>query len=243
MFFNFIDGLAQKGQKTGMAHSKFLTATELEQVRQRYSNRRDIELISDGGFENAERCIIAFINPEYGAFSREKVISALRLTYRTQDNLSHRDILGAVLALGLEREVIGDILVEPGRAIIICMYQISDFISENLLKAGRVGLTVSKIPLESLPTLPENYERVSGTVSSLRLDTVLTFAFRLSRGQAQGKITAGLVQLSHQMCLQPSKIVAKDNIISLRGDGRIRVIEIGGMTRKNRYRIIIGRYV
>ncbi|MGI6538233.1 MAG: RNA-binding protein [Caldicoprobacterales bacterium] len=243
MFFNYIDGLAQKAQKTGIAHSKFLTAAELEQVRQRYNSRRDVELITDGGFVNAERRIAVFINPEFGTYDRESVISALELTYRRQDSLTHRTILGAVLALGIEREVLGDILIEPGRAFLICLSQISNYIVLNLQKAGKVGLTVSETALDGLPSLPEKYERVTGTVASLRLDAVLAFAFRISRGQAQAKITSGLVQVSHQVCLQPAKTVSIDNIISLRGFGRIRVLEIGDQTRKNRYRIVIGRYV
>ena len=243
MFLSHIDDLAEAAGKSGVSHSKFLTLAELEQVRQRYNKRKDVTLLTDGGTENAERSIAIFINPDWGKYVRESVISALELAHRPQDTLSHRDVLGAALALGIERDVLGDILIEPSRAILICLSRTVSFIIENLKTAGKVGLTVSQIPLDSLPKLPENYERVSGTVASLRLDAVMAFAFRLSRESAQEKIIAGQVQLAHQICLQPTKTVSLNSVISLRGSGRLRLIEIGGLSQKGRQRIVIGRYV
>ena len=243
MFLSHMDDLAEAAQKHGVSHSKFLTAAELEQVRQRYGNRQDVTLLTDGGFENAERCVAVFLNPDWGEFSRDSVISALELSHRPQDELFHRDVLGAALALGIEREVLGDILIEPSRAILICLTRTVSFIMDNLKTAGKVGLTISEIPLDFLPALPENLERISGTVASLRLDAVLALAFRLSRELAQEKIAAGQVQLSHQVCLQPAKTVSLNDVISLRGSGRVRLLEIGGLSQKGRQRIVLGRYV
>jgi len=243
MFLSHMDDLAETAQRQGVSHSKFLTLADLEQVRQRYSRRRDVTLLTDGGFENAERRVAVFLNPEWGEFKRETVISAIELAHRPQDTLSHRDVLGAALALGIEREILGDILIEPTRAVLICLSGITSFITENMKTAGRVGLTVSEIPLDSLPDLPENYERVSGTVASLRLDAVMAFAFRISRELAQEKIAAGQVQLSHQVCLQPAKTVSLNSVISLRGSGRVRLLEIGGLSQKGRQRIVIGKYI
>ena len=237
MFLSHMDDLAQKAQKSGAAHSKFLTPAELEQLRRSYGNRRDVNFLTDGGFENAERCIAVFLNPEWGEYIRESVISALELSHRPQDELSHRDVLGAALALGIERDVLGDILIEPSRAVLICLSRTAQFIKENLKTAGRAGLTVSEIPIGSLPMLPENFTCVSGTVASLRLDAVLAFAFHISREQAQKKIAAGLVQLSHQVCLEPTKMVSPGSVISLRGGGRARLAEVGDMSPKGRYRI------
>ena len=243
MFLPHIDDLVEAAKRQGVSHSKFLTLAELEQVQQRYDNRRDITFLTDGGFKDAERSVVVFRNPEWGEFKRETIISALELVHRPQDELSHRDVLGAALALGIERDVLGDILIEPSRAILICLSQTVPFIMENLKTAGRVGLEISEIPLNALPDLPENYDYVSGTVASLRLDTVLAFSFRISREEAQKMIASGLVQLSNQVCVQHTKAVSLNNVISLRGSGRVRLLEVGGLSRKGRHRIVIGKYI
>jgi len=71
---------------------------------------------------------------------------------------------------------------------------------------------------------------------------MMPFTFRLSREQAQEKIAAGQVQLAHQICIQPTKTVAVNSIISLRGSGRAKLIDVVGLTPKGRHRIVIGKY-
>ncbi|MCL2513678.1 MAG: YlmH/Sll1252 family protein [Oscillospiraceae bacterium] len=113
IFISHLEDLAREALKSGVSHSKFLTPAELEKARQRYNARRDVKMLADGGFETAERRIAVFLDPERGEFERKSAISALELSHRPQDALSHRDVLGAVLSLGIEREVLGDILIEP----------------------------------------------------------------------------------------------------------------------------------
>ena len=243
MLQSHIEDLAKTAVKRGFSHSKFLTATELEQAKQRYTTRRDLIFAVEGGFENAERCIVTFRSPDCNEYMLTRAISALELAHRPQDIIAHRDVLGAVLALGLERDVLGDILIEPSRAILICMASVARFIAENLKSAGNVRLVVAEILLNTLPSKSDNYERISGTVASLRLDAVLAFAFKSSRELAQEKIAAGLVQLSHQICTQSTKIVEVGSVISLRGGGRVRLLEVSGLSQKERHKITIGKYM
>jgi len=191
-------------------------------------------LIFDGGFIEAERVVA------YADGPREKYIAALKLSFRPQDELSHRDILGAVLALGLDRRVLGDILVQQGMAWLVCLPHVVGFICENLTKAGRIGLRVEQILLDELPVLHKNIREQRGTVASLRLDGMIAEAFNCSRGAAEELLRQGLVRLNHEECLKGTRLVKEGDLIAIRGKGRVKILEVGGETRKGRTWIVFG---
>lgn len=200
------------------------------------AQQRNPNLIFDGGFDGAER-VVAYIGGP-----REKYIVALKLTFRPQDELSHRDVLGAVLALGLERRVLGDILVQQGQAWLVCLPHVAGFIAENLTKAGRVGLQAEKIPLNELPALHKSLREQRGTVASLRLDGIIAEAFHCSRGAADELLRQGLVRLNHEECLKGTRLVQEGDLIAIRGKGRVKVLELGDETRKGRIWVLFGIY-
>jgi len=215
----------------------FLTPAQAMQAARAFGARVRL----DGGFAQAERVVPIF---DHDA-PREKHIAAVELRFRPQDALTHRDILGAVLALGLERSVLGDIAImqEQGQAILICLPHVVDFIIDNLAKAGKIGLQALRISLEDLPEAHKNIREEHGTVASLRLDAVLAEAFHCSRGAAEEYLRMGLVQLCHEECRKGSRLVEEGDMISVRGKGRIKLVEIGGETRKGRVWITLGHYV
>ena len=245
MFLSHIDDLALSGAKRGFSTSKFLTSAQLEMIKLRYQNRKDIFFTYFGGFENAERQIAIFSNEEYSKqnYKHKLPITALKLDHRVQDILTHRDVLGSVLALGIERDTIGDILIQAGQAYLVCLSVVSNYIMDNLQTAGKVGLAISEVQIDSLPEREEKYEIIQGTVPSLRLDAIVAFAFHLSRENAQQHIATGLVQLCHVQCTQPAKTVAEGSIISVRGHGRVRLIELGQLSKKGRQRVVMGRFI
>lgn len=232
--------LTLKAQRDGMAHSKFLTAREALAVGDAYKNRHDILLRLDGGFAEAERRVAVFTQPDWGAYAPEEVLSGLRLVYRAQDTVGHRDILGAILGLGLSREVLGDIVVEPGCAWAVCLTSIADYIARELNKAGRVGITSERITLAELPQGAVSLRERQATVASLRLDAVVAAAFQWSRTDACEAIRAGRVHLAHQECLDVAKTVRGGDIISVRGKGRVKLLEVNELSRKGRQRIALG---
>lgn len=234
--------LAQRAQKTGAAHSKFLTPSEAADVYNAYKNRKDVDLLLDGGFENAERAVAVFVQPDWGLYEREDVLAALRLSYREQDSLRHQDVLGAVLGLGLSRDVLGDIFVEPGRAFTVCLAQMADYIADSLTKAGRVGLAAERVALDALPDPAKALSEKHETVASLRLDAVVAAAFKLSRADAAEAIRAGRVQLAHRECLDIAKLAEPGNIISFKGKGRVKLLELGELSKKGRRHIVLGYY-
>jgi len=237
-----MNDLARRAIKTGIAASKFLTPAESHCVFEHFLRRKDVTLIVDGGFDNSERTRAVFTNPDWGEYKRTDLFAALKVKHRSQDTLGHRDILGALMALGLERETVGDIVLAETVTAFVCLPELSEYIIENFTKAGRVGLEVSAIGLDELPARREELTIKTDTVASLRLDAVLSAAFGISRTKATEIIASGYVSLNHQVCLRTDKEVVEDSLLSVRGLGRAKLLEIGGLSRKGRSFIKIGVY-
>jgi len=237
-----MNDLANRAVKMGFAVSKFLTPSESQSVIQHFSHRKDVALTVDGGFEGAERTRAIFTNPEWGGYERADLFTVLKVLHRPQDTLGHRDVLGALMALGIERETIGDIIMEESVAAFVCLPELGEYIKENFTKAGRVGLETSVINLGELPVREEELSIKTDTVASLRLDAVLSAAFGMSRTKAAELIEAGRVSLNHQVCLRTDKEVSEASLLSVRGLGRAKLLEVGGLSRKGRSFIKIGIY-
>ena len=235
-----MDDLSEKAAKSGCAASRFLTPAEAQTVKAYFTRRRDINIVFDGGYEGAERVRAVFLNPDWGEYERTDLFCALKIEIPPQESLGHRDILGAVMALGIERAAIGDITENP--TALICLPELSGYIAENLTKAGRVGVRLSPMDLRELPVRMENLPVKTDTVASPRLDAILSTAFGMSRSKASELIEAGRVSLNHEVCLQPAKDVSEGSILSVRGIGRAKLLEIGGVSKKGRMFIKMGLY-
>ncbi len=237
-----LEDLAQRATQTGSAHSKFLTPSQAFVAQTHFKNRRDILFGLDGGFLPAERSLAVFTQPDWGVFVREEALAALAISHRQQDTLRHQDILGATLGLGLGREAVGDIVVLPGRASLVCLAPMAAFLCSELQTVGRTGVKTEQIPLENLPEPAATLEERTASVASLRLDAVLAAAFCCSRSEAGQAIRAGRVQLAHRQCLELSKTVQEGDIFSLQGKGRAKLLATEGLSRKGRLRIVLGLY-
>ena len=236
-----MEDLADKAIKTGCTASRFLTPAEARRVAEHFKNKR-VKPLLYGGYENAERVRAVFLSPEWGDYDSENLLSALKIEYRPQDTLGHRDILGALMALGIERDTVGDIIIEENGATLICLPEMGIFITENLAKAGRVGVKILEINLDELPARQEELKIKTDTVASLRLDAVLSAAFGLSRAKATELIAADRVNLDHLPCRQPARELAEGALLSVRGLGRAKLLDVGGVSKKGRIFVRIGLY-
>ena len=199
--------------------------------------------LSDGGYQEAERKILVFL-PDWADAPPEEELAFLRASFRGPDSsLTHRDILGSLMGLGVERDRLGDILVSAHSADIVAAASLRDFFLREWGEAGRVRLTVTEIGREDLEVPQAQVKTVRDTVSSLRLDAVAASAFGLSRGRAAELIAAGRVSLDHAACLKPDKQVGQGAVLTARGLGKAKLIEAGGLTKKGRVGIVIERYL
>lgn len=196
-----------------------------------------------GGYEGAERRLYLFLPDWQEPEDAQPPIRCLRAAFRAEDKISHRDILGSLMGLGIVREKIGDILIGNGSAGLIVMDSIADFLLQNWASAGRVHLRVSEIEPSELQPPESHYKEIRDTVSSLRLDAVAASGFRTSRGKAADLVSAGRVQVNWRECTKPDKLLAEGDVVSARGVGKFRLSSVGGTTRKGRVAIVIQVYM
>ncbi|WP_243096826.1 RNA-binding protein [Thermohalobacter berrensis] len=233
-----------KVEKTLITHTvEFTDFLDPYQRRLCYSflNRfMEVNYHEEGGLEGAERKIIV-IYPHYMDKSYlESYIGAIRLdgSFRFND-LNHRDYLGAILGLGIKREKIGDILVHEKYTQVILHKDIIDYVILNLKKIGKEPVKVKEIKLHEINRPSEKFKEIIRTVASLRIDSLLSAAYGISRSGSLSYIKNGRVKLNWQPIDTASYKANEGDMISVRGKGRFKLYKVLGETRKGRQRVAI----
>ncbi len=189
-----------------------------------------------GGFENSERKMLGlfFDETDSSAFP----IAALEFTFRSCDKLTHRNFLGALMSLGIERETVGDILVEDGRCVVFVKSELKDYIASQIFKIGNVGVKLKDADLSKLPA-GRGVTELSYIVSSLRLDNIVAAVCRLSREKTRELILSGSVCVNYSEVKNVSYILKPDNVFTIRGKGKFVLSAVLGTTGKGRLRISV----
>lgn len=230
--------LAKRADVSGHAFfTGFLSPAEAD-IALISARKNGVTVLFCGGYADAERKIACFTS-ESDEVSFPLV--TLKLTWPHQSAPAHRDVLGAVMGLGLKRQCIGDIVLEDECGYLFCEKTMSEHIAQSLLSAGRVKLQVEVHDGPANLEPPQGTE-VRDTVLSLRLDAVVSGGFNMSRGKAADLISAGQVKLRHLPNMHTDAKVQLDDAISVRGFGRLVLIEIGTPTKKGRTPLKLMRY-
>jgi RNA-binding protein YlmH len=224
--------------------TRFLEPAMLPAV-QRAAGGQRVQVKLFGGYPDAERVMAAFYDFEEPS-DDDFPLRIVRLTWNAKfSSPEHRDLLGAVMGLGIERETTGDIAPGTYRdapcAYLFALEEMADYIAASLDAAGRAALKVT--PAAETPELtpPEGVE-MRLTVQQERLDAVLAAACRLSRSEAQRLIAAGLVKLNHAPTLRGDARLEAGDLISARGFGRIAVTAFQGESRRGRRIVQVFKY-
>lgn len=202
-----------------------------------------VECALFGGWADAERRIAAFYAGD-APVAGDYPLACLELKWNPKYAApGHRDLLGAVMGLGLERDAIGDVAMgaESGVAYLFAHRDVEDYLRANLASAGRASLKV-RAAADAPDVRPPEGVRLRATVSSYRLDAVIAAALKLSRSEALRLIEGGSVKRNHLEILRGDAAVNEGDLLSVRGYGRVRVEEFEGMTRKGRQAVRLFRY-
>ena len=264
-----LDDLVRVGGRGEAAVSSFLTPREAKYARAHLSTRVSAgTAVLWGGYPTAER-VRAVILPDYteglvdpAALMSDPVavlsdagLDDLAETIRGAvcpvllkgsgfRELSHRDYLGSVLGLGLERDAIGDILIPDSHsAILLTDTRVGDFLTTQLEKVATDTVRVSRLPEGTALTGTRRLQPITDTVASERLDCVVAALCNLSREKAQMAVKSGLVELDYEAVEDCSATVDAPAVISVRGYGKFAVHAFDGTTRKGRIRLSAGKYV
>ncbi len=189
-----------------------------------------------GGSENCERKMLGvFYNePEQSAFP----ISAIEFKYRVCDKLTHRDFLGTLMSLGIERDTVGDILVENGRTVVFVKSELKDYIESQIFKIGGAGVKIVPPNLANLPQ-GRGTEEMSLTVSSLRFDNIVAAVSGFSRDKTAKLILSGETTLNFVVTQNVSCRVKDGDTFTIRGKGKFKLDKVLGETKKGRHKILV----
>lgn len=201
-----------------------------------------------GGYPDSERRICLFPagwqEEDDVLRDPEGPLAALQAVFPAAASLTHRDILGALMGLGLTREVLGDILLpEAGRCQVVLLREAAPILLSQWEEAGRYKVSLSELPLDKLTPKPAQMRTIRDTVASPRLDAVAAAGFSLSRSRAAGLIAAGKVSLNHRECIKADRQVNEGDVITCRGFGKCVVKAASGTSKKGRTFLVIERYV
>ena len=186
-----------------------------------------------GGYPEAERCVMSVSPPYFDTAEIEYPIRAIAFRYRTQKNLTHRDVLGTLMSVGIRRDTVGDILCGEGLSVVFVRRDIADYICEQVDRIGGEGVRVIVDYDGELP-FTVAYEPIRETVASPRLDSVVKALTHCSREKAVEWIRLGLVSVDHRPVKSVFAMIAVNATISVRGYGRYIVRQIGPETKKGR---------
>lgn len=222
----------------------FLNLDELHMVNSRSFRGTGVHMEADGGYEFAERQMVAFI-PDALSFDWEYPFTCLHVRAKSAkfaEKLTHRDYLGSILGLGIERYVLGDILVEDHGAYVFCENAMTGYLQENLCSVRRTPVITELVA--SLEEIPKpRLEEVRGTVASCRLDSMIALAFHTSRSSSVALIEGGQVFVNGKLITSNGYHPKEGDIVSVRKMGRFCFDRLGHATKKGRYPILLYRYL
>lgn len=201
-------------------------------------NSKDFKVESNGLFEDAERRMVSFNN----IYESQFPMKLIKITNTSKfSNLSHRDYLGGILSLGIERNKIGDLLVDENLCYVPVHEEIESFILYNIDKISKVVCKVELIDnLEFLPSHTFKEEII--LVSSLRIDGIVSRIINISRSKAQAMIEQGLVLINYVKIKDKSYELKGEERITIRGFGKFIVGNSIGKSKSGRIKIIIKKY-
>ena len=224
----------QSEKRQSSEFTNFLSTSE-QALSEQILRAEKAEYSFFGGYKDAERKILRI------GSDCDFPLEAVTFRYRTADSLSHRDFLGALIALGIKRELLGDICVGKGYAIVFCTASIVEMIISETSTIGKVGVKTEKGI--TLPLPEQKYSEYEAVVASLRLDCIVAAAAVLSREKAQKLIKSKLVMINNILCDEISQIVSENVKISVRGFGKYELSEIGLTSKKGKLHIKIKQFI
>lgn len=237
--------LAEKSyQQNIYTFTGFLSLAEQEALHQVMGEKKYRAFGLWGGNENCERQMARFGLPEEFGYEEEYPVVDVKISpllEKFADELTHRDFLGAVMNLGIERSTVGDIFIEGKHAWLYCTKRIAPFLCENLGQVRHTSVKCHQAEGEELPA-PREPERMGLVVSGLRADAVLAKVYSLSRSQSLELFAGKKVYVNGRLCENNSYTLKAEDRVSARGYGRFVFYGEGNTTRKGRLNVAVGVY-
>lgn len=195
-----------------------------------------------GGYDNSVRKILCVCS-EYSVIENEDFpVTCLLIKYNDNYILSHRDILGSLMSLNIARNTVGDIVIGKGCAQVYMYNTVSELVIQNISKIGHVGVTVQQNDIKPIQT-ELKFEEITGTVSSLRLDCIVSLGLHVSREKSKSIIMSKGVMLNHSVTYNVDTVLNAGDVFSVKGFGKYIFKSVNGVSKKNRFHITLNKYI
>ncbi|GBG06169.1 RNA-binding protein S4 [Paenibacillus agaridevorans] len=244
----FVDRAVEWVERSAQLHelkrTDFLDPRQAQILSMLAGRNADVTIRLEGGYPEAERRR-ALIAPDYRSLDDESAAIAVLAVHASGNGhleLDHGDFLGALLGLGIKRDRIGDIHVHESFAHIIVTDEIADYLNIHLRQVHRLAVLTELLPIEKLQALLPKLEEMSLTVASMRLDGIASDVYRISRSKIVDPIKAGRCRVNWKTEEDPSEPLKEGDVVSFKGLGRFKVLEVDGVTKKGRIRLTVGKF-
>ncbi len=241
--------------RNAVTYSDFLNLNELNILNCIPRESLYTDYVTFGGYDFAERQMAAFLPEAFSLYAQKDAstirqlfageVSVLRIAPRNKkyaEDLCHRDFLGAILSLGIDRGKTGDILTEDKSAAVFFERRMAEFAAENLARIRHTPVTASQEPLLDFHYEPR-FEEIRGTVASVRLDSLLAVAFPASRSTLARLVESGKVFVNGRLAVSNACQVKEHDKISVRGMGKFEYAGVLSVTKKKRMYVSVRKYV
>ncbi len=221
--------------------SDFLNLNEQEILNQILTKMPPICIKTMGGYSLAERVVVGFYPQE--RFDEPIPLVCLKiepLNRKFAEELTHRDYLGALISLGIERSVLGDIVVSNNCAYLFCLKKISTFIMQELVKIKHTSVFVTETEFDEAVSLQT--EEITGFVASLRIDALLSLVTGMSRSRAVSYIEESKVFINGKCVTSNGANLKENDVISVRGIGKFQYKGTSGTSKKGRLFVTVLKY-
>lgn len=212
----------------------------VDSIRRQYE---DINTNAEGALEDAERKRVLLFPSYYTPSENDFSMKVVEVHYPTKFvTLKHKDVLGSMMSLGIDRSKFGDIRVQDGAIQFVVAEEVLDYVRANFTSIGKVKVHINEVDnLLDYFEQKEEWITETLTVSSLRLDTVLASIFNISRQKSASLIQSGKVKVNWSEKNQVALELQELDLLSIRGHGRVKLLMIEGRTKRDKIRLQIGR--
>lgn len=242
---NRFHDLAERSYQQGVyTFTGFLGLSEQDIFWQEEPQLRHAGYALYGGSEGTDRVMIRFGKEEVLGYEVPFPIVCIHiepLLRKFADELSHRDFLGALMNLGIERSTLGDIKVGEREAYLFCQDSMAEFVCEHLTKIKHTNV-ICHVTVGEFSVPEEEPELIRVQVQSLRADAVLAKVYNLSREKSLNLFQAGKVYVNGRLCENNSRIIKPGETVNARGMGKFRVRDEARETRKGKLSVEVDLY-
>lgn len=236
-----LEDLTESASRWGKVCSSAFLSEHEQAVAGQFVPSGDLVVRLEGGYPEAQRRVFLAYPRQISQQEIDYPFTALSILLPKGYSVSHRDVLGSLMALGVKRETLGDLLIGDGLVVVFALRPAAALILGELERIGRVGVRCCEGAPSQLPAA-YRLERREAAVASMRLDCIVAAAANVSRTESARLITQGMVSCDGLVCCTASREVAPGENISIRGVGKFRIAEVGGLTRKGRLHFAYDQY-